>query len=39
MTRFIPPGKWAKSKKRVCKTIEIAKRKKAAKKITYKGNA
>ena len=39
MTRFIPPGKWAKSKKRVCKTIQIAKAKKAKGKIKYQGKA
>lgn len=39
MTRFIPPGKWQKSKKRVCKTIQIAKAKKAKGKVTFRGRA
>lgn len=39
MTRYIPSKAWAKSKKRVCKTIQIAKKKKAAKRIRYTGKA
>ncbi len=38
-THYIPASQWKKSTKRVCKTIQIAKKKKAAKRIRYTGKA